>query len=218
MKKYTLLSVVLFSIFFASCSKTLYYAWEGEEWGYCTLEVKKHQIIYRGTAPAYMRYFSDLRYVYLYGNEEPIYRSNIESEVISIDINNPDTRYCVLESKELYTQKPQFKKGWFMPIGDLRNNPNRSVSYIKKNENSDTLSLIHIGVIRGHNDYYDQYPNPQNVQDSAMQSKGIVWFPPKMYRVEKIDYKKFGKGLQNLNLKDPWKGTKNGDPRETWFN
>lgn len=85
MEKYTLLSVVLFSIFFASCSKTLYYAWEGEKGGYCTLEVKKHQVIYRGAASLLLQSKLELIYMYLYGND-PEKCNNIKGNVLSINI------------------------------------------------------------------------------------------------------------------------------------
>ncbi len=204
MRKYTILLVFLVCILFSSCSKSIYYAWEGETGGYCTLEVKKHQVIYRGSDTAYKNYGSiympidlHLLYVCLYGNEK--YGNNFEREVLSIDINDLDTRYIVLEDSQAYEKKPQLKTGWFMPIGDVWNAPNRSVSYIRKKNNPDTLSLVIDGVIRERkgNDQYYGY-DWRNVQDSAMISKGIVWFPLEMYRVERIDYKKFGGRLQHL--------------------
>lgn len=217
MKKYALLSSILLSVLLASCSKTLYYAWEGKEWGYCTLEVKKHQVIFRGTAPLFLQANPAVRYVFLYGNDPDKLRDNLKEDVFSIDINSFDTRYCVLENMQAYVETPRFNMGGFELSVDLFNEPTRRVSYVKGDNNSDTLGLVGIGRMKNKEYYFDYSYDYINVQDSVLLSKGIVWFPPEMHRVDKIDYKKFGEQLQHINLKEPWKGTKNKKLKDIWF-
>lgn len=216
MKKYVLLSGILVCILFASCNKSIYYAWEGGEGSYCTLEVKKHQVIYRGTTSLLLQSWFGPTYIYLYGNEEPIYGDNFERKVVFIDINTVEARYCVLENRYVGEVPPPFRMGGFESTLDLFNNPDKRIAYVKEKDNPDTLYLAGGGLI---NDDYSRHLESSyiNVQDSVLKSKGIVWFPPEMHRVKEIDYKKFGKRLQYINLKDPWKGTTNGNPKKIWF-
>lgn len=59
------LTIMLFVIVLSSCSKTLYYAWEREGGAYCTLEVQKHKVIYRGSAAEYMIHRKNNVYIYI---------------------------------------------------------------------------------------------------------------------------------------------------------
>jgi hypothetical protein len=41
--------------------------------------------------------------------------------------------------------------------------------------------------------------------EPSLEEAGIKWFPPYMIKVNKIDYTKFYKSVQHMNLKDPRK-------------
>lgn len=221
MKEIKVIIVILFCLLLYSCaSKSIYYAWEvdGENWNYCTLEVKKHEVIFRGSS-TYLMGCGWVHYLYLYSYDPYKYSSNFKEDVIPIYINNFESKYFIIQEPLLYDpgKRFEYKFGSFSTANEW-SNFSRGIFYVMGDNNSDTLYLSNNVLIK---EDYTLNGHNCNVQDSTLLSKGVNWFPPKMHRVSKIEYERFDKDLQQqINLKEPWKGTHlNGQhPRESiWY-
>ena len=89
--------------------------------------------------------------------------------------------------------KPKYKFG----LLDFASNPGYSVLY--HIEENDTIF----------NDARDARNDFEYLKEGrGFKENGIKWFPPYMVKVDKIDYSKFPKSIQHLNLKNPRKEKK----------
>lgn len=184
MKKLFLL-VFFFSLL--SCSKSIYYAYYEKDINhpsYCTLEItKKKEIIYRASSYEYssQSYPFDNLYIYIYSDK---YATNIDENYYSfVSGGTSDIVYIKNEFK------PKFSS--FFLFFDYYK-PGYSISYFR--DGNDTIFST------ARNDF--EYLKTKGI---GFKEHGIKWFPPYMVKVDKIDYTKFKKSVQHMNLKDPRK-------------
>ena len=176
--------ILLLSLVFLSCGKSMYYAYEITDKNYssyCTLEItSKKEIIYRGSSYKYLSdsypYSNEYIYIHLYGDQS------------ATDIN--DWRNSFVHGiADLWIIKKDLKPKLEQRLIDFVYKPDYSVLY-KKTE-SDTI----ISVANNNFEYLKE--------GRGFETNGIKWFPPYMVKIDKIDYAKFGKSIQHLNLKNP---------------
>ncbi|WP_281309422.1 hypothetical protein [Flavobacterium flavigenum] len=179
MKKIILIALYLGVL---SCGKSIYYVYDTskdeDHYSYCTLEItSKKEIIYRAASYKYWA-LSDPRnsYIYIYSDKSATdINENHYSFVSGIsDISYIRSRY-----------EPEFKH-FFIHFVDK---PGYSVLY--RRGVSDTIYST------ADNDF--EYLK----EGQGFKENGIKWFPPYMVKVDKIDYTKFGKKIQHLNLNSP---------------
>lgn len=191
MKKISISVVSLFLLLiFIACSKSIYYAYEYEGEGYSTLEVKKHEIIYRSSSPEYwqnQKYLQDYNYIYIYSKDEYKHRNNFKDNMIFMYINITTPIYAHI----------------YIPMNDSRNIPSLSMVYVSPKFSYDlhkSMTYSTQGISR---DTIRLVSRDEFKKDSAFIETGLRWFPYEMYRVDKIDYNKFTKGIPYKKLKDP---------------
>ena len=217
------LTGMLFScLLLFSCSKSIYYAWEGENWGYCTLEIKKYEVIYRGSAFPYFTYeprpipcrdyFYNI-YVYISDKQDKWWSgakriNNLKNEYgIGIRLNNSGLECYTVDFKESKKGNARFQ--WRPFLIDYNtdwawNVDDRDIAYVFYEDSINSLSLVEKdNMIIANSEYMDTC-----VKDSVLLANNINWFPHEMQKVKKIDYKKFPREIQKLNLKNPSKEKK----------
>lgn len=182
MKKIFLILLVLSM---TSCGKSIYYVYDYDtkyHTNYCTLEItRKKEIIYRASSDEYWSQsypFSNL-YIYIYSDK---YATDITKNHYSFVSGIAD---LILVENEF---KPKFKNAFVVTFIDK---PGYSILY--KKEGNDTIFNV------ADNDF--EYLK----EGRGFKENGIKWFPPYMVKVDKIDYTKFPKSIQHLNLKNPRK-------------
>lgn len=177
----------------ASCSRTLYYAYDedgsrtGYPEGYCTFEIKGQDVVYRG-------------YSYVYQNP---------------DATPYSPSFIYIEGKkEKNSVSPVKMDAWrlmtkFIILQDLEN-------YGSNNDNTVSIYTIPLDEISPNNLYYSTTINPDSVVNTGndkLKFRGIGsidWFPPYVKRVKKIDYDRYTRtDTKNINYKDPEKTTGN---------
>lgn len=182
MKKIILILLVLSM---TSCGKSIYYVYDYDtkyHTNYCTLEItRKKEIIYRASSDEYWSRsypFSNL-YIYIY------------SDKYATDIDRDYYRF-VSGTSELHFIKNEFEPKYRRSILNLESVTVPSVMY--RIDENDTI----FNVTRN-----NDFEHLKKV--SGYKENGVLWFPPYMVKVDKIDYTKFGKEIQHLNLKNPRK-------------
>lgn len=172
--------ILLLGIFiFSSCAKSNYYAYENRESNsYCTIEVtRQKEFIYRASSSNYWNKGSKK-------SNKFIYMSSMKN-IDFTKINNDDVSFLnnFLEIYYINNFPPRYK------FGAIENTfPNKIyINFLKKD--NDSLK----------SEYYIKDLPKQNSLDEA----GVNWFPPYMLKVNKINYLKFPKEIQHMNLKDP---------------
>lgn len=155
-----------------------------------------------------MNLCGDAHYLYMY-SYDPNKIDNLKANIKGIELNDFGFMYVLVKDRLIYDPESnveyRYSAGNFANIQNPSIDAPRSIAYIIRDNNPDTLYLIHNNVIKKD---YELTDNPCNVQDSVLLSKGISWFPQKMHRVNKIDYKRFdNEYLEKINLKEPWKDT-----------
>lgn len=167
-----------------SCNRSIYYVYDitndEDHYSYCTLEITgKKEIVYRAVSYKYWN-LSNARNSYVY----------IYSDKSSTDVNDNHYSFVTGISDISYIRsgyEPEFKH-FFVHFVDK---PGYSVLY--RREISDTIySTADNGF---------EYLN----EGQGFKENGIKWFPPYMVKIDKINYEKFGKKNQHLNLKKPSK-------------
>jgi hypothetical protein len=183
MKKIILILLVFILI---SCAKSTYYAYEykhNDYYNYCTLEItEKKEVIYRASADYYQSRsypYSNL-YIYIYSDKD------------ATDVNKNHYSF-VSGFSELYLIKTDLKPKLEHRFLDFGNKPGYSVLYRIDDEIKDTIFST------ADNDF--EYLK----EGTGFETNGIKWFPPYMVKIDKIDYTKFHKSIQHLNLKNPKK-------------
>jgi hypothetical protein len=176
--------LIVLTLNFLSCGKSVYYVFDDvkdkDYPSYCSLEItKKKEIIYRASSYKYSSQsypFSNL-YIYIY------------SDQLSTDIDKDYYRF-VSGTSDLFFIKNEFKPKYQHSLLNLANNVVPSIYY--RIEENDTI-------INSEHDF--EYLKKVD----GFKENGILWFPPYMVKVDKIDYTKFKKSVQHMNLKDPRK-------------
>jgi hypothetical protein len=176
--------LIVLTLNFLSCGKSIYYVYEykdKENNSYCTLEItNKKEIIYRATSDYYWANSYPFSNIYIY----------IYSDKNATSIN--ENRYSfVYGFSELYLIENDIKPKYKYSFIDFGNKPSYSIFYRK--DQNDTI----VNTARGDFEYLKE--------GTGFKENGIKWFPPYMVKVDKIDYTKFGKEIQHLNLKKPRK-------------
>lgn len=177
--------LILSSLFLISCSKSTYYAYEyrdeiNHHYSYCTLELtRKQEIIYRGRSDKYYEYPNKNLYIYIYSDK---YASEINEKYISFARNYSNLFYI----RDILN--PTYNATAINIFGESP----KFIEYAKIKADSITHS---------NNENFLEYAK----KEYGLYMAGIKWFPPYMVKVDKIDYTKFGKEIQHLNLKNPRK-------------
>jgi hypothetical protein len=181
--------IILITVFFSfiSCGKSIYYAYEdigknysGESYikSYCTIEVtRKKEVIYRATSSNYWMndYKKSNKFVYLYSYNDDDF-PNIDNE--SFSFSN-----ILLEMYYIKNHPPNYRIGFVKNIYPSK----VYIDFIKKGK--DSLKSEY---------YLNDLP-----KENSFEEAGINWFPPYMVKIDKIDYLKFPKEIQHMNLKNP---------------
>ena len=178
--KNTILIVMIF--IFLSCGKSVYYVYDDlankDYPSYCALEItKKKEIIYRGSSYKYWSHSHPQSNIFIY----------IYSDKNATDITKNHYRF-VSGTSQLYLIENKIKPKYIGRVLNLENNVIPSVFYsieendkiVNSEENFEYLKKV-----------------------DGFKENGVLWFPPYMVKIDKIDYKKFGKEIQHLNLKNP---------------
>jgi len=177
MKLFLLSFFILITI---SCSKTYYYAYERHDtYSYCTIEhnTRKKQIIYRGYSYEYA--FSGIGYVYISCEASTTNKNNlIFTSPLDIFYTREGSR---IDNFKYIPGTVLFREDKFPP--------GSSIGYTEKHR-KDTLEL-HL------------YNDSLFKVEPSLEQAHITWMPPYMVRVKKIDYSKFPKNVQHLDLKNP---------------
>ncbi len=161
-----------------SCSKKLYYAYENKEEGsYCTFEVSKYDIIYRAVSNKHYLIKS-------YPTKEYVY------------ITAPNNGSYLDEPKIEYGSILLYTKGPLLPIkmetiSNYLGDYEKYLFYTKTK--GDSLKLIvNIELMK---------------KEPFFTDSDLLWFPPYLKKVDKIDYDKFNlpykrKSLRRMKQKD----------------
>lgn len=151
-----------------------------DHYSYCTLEITgKKEIVYRAVSYKYWNLSNASNsYVYIYSDKS------------SKDVNDNHYSFVTAISDISYIRsgyEPEFKH-FFVHFADK---PGYSVLY--RREINDTIYST------ADNDF--EYLK----EGQGFKENGIKWFPPYMVKGDKINYEKFGKKIEHLNLKKPSK-------------
>ena len=196
MKIHILLIIGLFISVFISCNRATYYAWENNEGDYCTLEVKRYKTIYR--ASAFYDYTDDNIYLYVEDEKDrDLDRDNFLTDRVEIDFSNL-VKLSKLTVAESQKEHPDLSCKVLTDGFDLwkKYEKDRKITF-DKSESQDTIYLRSSDII----EFDDKYGI---VKDSYLQKEGIMKFPQRMYKIKRVNYHKFPRQIQKLNLKYPY--------------
>ena len=175
--------IILFSLI--SCGKSTYYVYDVcdiNRYNYCTLEItSKNEVIYRATSDSYS--LNNIIYTYIYSAKKS---SIVNEDFISFACNQADFYYIKNSNNFNYIN---------LPINVFGENKG-AMGYTKKGK--DTI-ITNINTERD----LQYFQN-----DIALKKSGFKWYPSYMVKVDKIDYSRFPKSIQHMNLKDPRKEKK----------
>lgn len=184
--KSNIIVIVLILALFTSCGKTVYYAYDEdgsrEDYpeGYCTFEIKKKKIIYRGYSKIYEEYTPyGPSFIYILGERRSL-------PAVYIDPQELQTKYLPLDSKQ----------------GFISSNTDNTISiYYASLDDSGGLYYD----LTANADSIVRTYNSEIKFDGI---GAISWFPPYAKRIKKIDYTQFEKrAKQGINYKNPIKTT-----------
>lgn len=165
-----------------SCGKSTYYVYDVcdiNKYNYCTLEVtRKNEVIYRATSDFYL--LNNNLYVYIYSGKTS---SIVNQDFISFACNQADLYYIKNSDNINYIN---------LPINAFGDNKG-AMGYTKKGKDTITTNI-------NTNRDLEYFQN-----DIALKESGFKWYPSYMVKVDKIDYSRFPKEIQHLNLKNPRK-------------
>jgi len=190
--------ILITACILSSCNKSIYYAYESDDFGYCTLELSRKK------DPALSKLsFDDYKVIYRsarYGNFLFMETSNW------IDMNKTESEYIdfkfctsfiiTINEREYKTDPKNSSKLSFIPIccHNFYNCDSSLVYIIDKEKENMTLLRYKL---------FDDETGL--IRNKDLNSAGIYDFPPTMHKVDKIDYSKLSTVIPKKRLKNPAK-------------
>lgn len=178
MKTYQLFILFIIRCTFSSCSKSVYYAWSGPKGDYCTLEVKKYEVIYRASAFYYL--LDDNMYIYIKdANYKYSSIDNRSHSPITINFSNLMEIFRITVSESQKEHPAPFVKVITEGFDFFNRNENGRHVFYNRTKSQDTIHLKSL-----YNIEYDEKKDFSDITDPFLQKEGIRYFPNEMVRVK----------------------------------
>ncbi|MDH6310815.1 hypothetical protein M2451_003569 [Dysgonomonas sp. PFB1-18] len=197
MKKVTILSLIIVFIL-SGCNKSIYYAYESDDFGYCTLELsrKKDPALSKLSFDDYKVIYRSARYGDFLFIETTDWLDMNKADAEHIEFKFGVSLIFTINEREYKTNPENSVKLYFTTIGlDDYYSSDSSLVYMMDKEKED-ITLLRYKL-------FDKETGL--IRNKDLNRIGIYDFPPIMHKVDKIDYSKLSTVIPKKRLKNPAK-------------
>lgn len=182
--------ILIITFILTSCNKSIYYAYESDEFGYCTLELSP--IKDRYSSNRYKVFYRSARYGNFLLIETEDWFNKDTTEYSAVQFNFCYSFTTTINEREYQTDQKNGHKYSFIPICcDSPLSCDSSLIYMKESGKED-LTLLRYKLFNDETGL---------IENKNLNKIGIYNFPPTMSKVDKIDYSKFSKVIPKKLLK-----------------